>query len=398
MLSNKCNAISPSITLAISAKAKAMKAMGKNVIGFAAGEPDFGTPEFIINAAKKALDEGFTRYTPASGLPKLKEVICKKLKEENNITYQPNEILVSNGAKHSLTNAFMAILNPGEEVIIPSPYWVSYPEMVKLADGVPVFVETSEENGFKISPAQLKESINEKTKAIIINSPSNPTGSVYTKSELEEIAKIAVEKKIFVVSDEIYEYIIYNNQEHISIASLNDDIKALTITINGVSKAYAMTGWRIGYTAASKEIIALMSAIQSHMTSNPNSIAQIASIAAIESKLGDDVQTMVSAFDHRRKLIKDEILKISEFSVIEPNGAFYLFVNVKNVFGKSINGKVVKDSFSFAESLLDEKEVAVIPGIGFGADNYIRMSYAVSDDDIIEGVQRIKEFVESLED
>lgn len=391
-LSKRAQKISASLTLAISAKANKLKAAGEDVVSFGAGEPDFDTPKYICEAAREALKVGFTRYTAASGYEELKNAVKDKLKRDNNLEYDTNQIIVSNGAKHSLFNTFQAILNPGDEVIIPAPYWLTYPETVKMGGGTPVFIETKEEEGFKINIKRLKEMVNKNTKALILNSPSNPTGSIYNKEELTEIAEVAVNNEIIVVSDEIYEKIVYDGNEHISIASLNEEIKGLTVVINGVSKAYAMTGWRIGYAAGPKEIIKIMSNIQSHATSNPNSIAQYASNAGLR---GDHsfMEERRNKFSKRRDYMFDKINSIESLSCLKPGGAFYIMMNIEDVIGKEIAGKKIEDSFSFAEQLLEEKKVAVIPGVAFGADNFIRLSYANSLENIKEGLQRIEEFV-----
>ncbi|MBI6874973.1 pyridoxal phosphate-dependent aminotransferase [Clostridium aciditolerans] len=395
ILSKKAQQIQPSITLAITAKAKKMKADGIDVIGFGAGEPDFNTPENIQNAAINAIRQGFTKYTPASGIMELKEAIVDKFNKDNNLNYKTTQIIVSSGAKQSLSNAFLSTLNPGDEVIVPVPYWVSYPELIKLADGVPVFVETSEESGFKYDIEALRSAITEKTKMILLNSPNNPTGTVYTKEELVAIADLAKEKNILILSDEIYEKLLYGNTKHISIASLSEDAYNRTIVINGVSKAYSMTGWRIGYSASSEEIAKLMSNIQSHTTSNPNSIAQYASVEALK---GDDAQmiTMVSEFKARRDYMVNKINSIEGVSCINPEGAFYVMMNISKIFGKKIDGVEIIDSMSFSEQLLDKAKVAVIPGIGFGVDNYVRFSYATSMDNIQKGLDRVEKFISEL--
>ncbi|CAH2214522.1 pyridoxal phosphate-dependent aminotransferase [Tepidibacter aestuarii] len=387
-LSEKNMAISPSVTLDITAKAKKMKADGEDVISFGAGEPDFQTPNYIRNVAIDVIANGNIGYTAASGLPELRKTICEKFKKDNNLEYTPENIVVSNGAKHSLFNSLQAICNPGDEVIVPLPYWVSYPELVKLADAKPVFVEALEEDGFKYTKENLLKAINEKTKAIILNSPNNPTGAVYTEDELREIAKIAVDNNIYVISDEIYEKLIYEGK-HVSIASFGEEIKDLTIIINGVSKGYAMTGWRIGYTAANKEITKIMTNLQSHATSNPNTIAQYATVAALTGDQ-DMVNVMVKAFNERRKYMIEKINSISDLSCKEPKGAFYVMVNISEIIGKEFNGVKINNSMDFADYLLDKTKVAVVPGIGFGVENYIRLSYATSIDNIKEGLKRIE--------
>lgn len=395
MLSNKALSISPSPTLAIDAKAKQMKSEGIDIIGFGAGEPDFDTPEHIKEAAYQAIREGFTKYTPVAGTLDLQITICKKLLEENGLTYQPGEIVVSNGAKHSLTNVFAALLNPGDEVIIPAPFWVSYPEIVKLNDGVPVLVPTKAENGFKITAPELAGALTEKTKAMIINSPNNPTGQVYTREELQAVADFAVANNLYVVSDEIYEKLIYGGLQHTSIASLGEEIKKLTIIVNGVSKTYSMTGWRIGYTASTAQIAKVMSNVQSHATSNANSIAQQAAVAAIAGPQGF-VEEMKAAFAQRRDYMVERISAVPGLSCIEPTGAFYTFMDVSGLFGKAYQGTAVNSSDDFAALLLEHARVAVVPGTGFGAPSYVRLSYAMSMEQIIKGMDRIEQFVREM--
>ena len=391
-LSEKGLKISPSVTLEITAKAKSMKANGIDVVSFGAGEPDFNTPENIRKEGIRAIEEGLTKYTPASGINELKKAICEKFKKDNGLDYSPSNIIISSGAKHSISNALMAILNPLDEVIIAVPYWVSYPEMVKISGGVPVYIHTKEENDFKFTVSDLNKVLTNKTKAIILNSPSNPTGSIYSKEELTEIANWAVENNVFIISDEIYEKLIYDG-EHISIASINEDIKNQTIVINGMSKAYAMTGWRIGYAAANSEITKVMSNIQSHTTSNPCSISQYASVVGL---LGDQskVEEMRVQFEKRRDYMVETINNINRLSCRKPKGAFYIMVNITQVKGKTFKGIDINNSLDFAKVLLDEAKVAVIPGIGFGDDDYIRLSYATSMENIEEGLKRIKNLVE----
>ena len=388
-LSNKFKTISPSPTLVIDSKFKQMKADGLDVVGFGAGEPDFDTPKHIKDAAIKAIMDGKTKYTPASGTIELKKAICDKLQRDNGLSYDVSNIVVSNGAKHSLINVFGAILNPGDEVIIPAPYWVSYPEMVKYNDGVPVVIFTTEENDFKFSAKQFREAITPKTKAIVLNSPSNPTGMVYTREELEEIAAVAVENNIYVVSDEIYEYLIYDGEKHTSIASSNDKIKDLTIIVNGVSKTYAMTGWRIGYTASNAQIAKAMSNVQSHTTSNPNSIAQVATVAALTGPT-DELEVMIKAFDERRKYMVERINSVDGVSCLTPKGAFYVMMNISKLKGKTICGKLIESADDFAEVFLEKELVAVVPGNGFDAPDYVRWSYATSLENIKEGIDRLE--------
>lgn len=391
-LSRKISSISPSVTLEITAKAKQMKSDGIDVIGFGAGEPDFKTPKNIREAGINAIKEGKTGYTAASGIMELKNAICNKLKRDNNLEYSSKNIIISDGAKHSLFNALLAILNPGDEVIIPVPYWVSYPELVKLADGTPVEVKTPENNGFKYSIDDLNSALSDKTKAIILNSPSNPTGTIYTKSELEDIAKWAVENEIFVISDEIYEKLVYDDNKHISIAELNDQIKTQTIVINGMSKAYAMTGWRIGYTAAHEDIIKLMSNLQSHSTSNPPSMSQYASVEGLNGN-EEAINEMIKHFIERRNYMVDKINSIEYLTCKKPKGAFYVMANIRDLKGKTVKGKVIESSMDLANLLLEEAHVAVVPGIAFGDDDYIRLSYATSLDNIKEGLKRIEEYI-----
>ena len=392
-LSKKGLKIQPSVTLAISAKAKAMKAEGIDVISFSVGEPDFNTPENVQNEGIRAIKEGLTKYTPASGIIELKKAICEKLKKENGLDYKPSNIIISNGAKHSIYNSLMAILNPGDEVIIGVPYWVSYPDLVKIADGVPVFLETKEENDFKFNVDGLNSVLTTKTKAIILNSPSNPTGAIYSEEELRAIADWAVKNNIFIISDEIYERLVYDGKKHICISSFNEKIKDLTILINGMSKAYAMTGWRIGYTAAHEDIIKIMSNMQSHTTSNPCSISQYASVVGLSGDQ-DSVEAMKKQFEKRRNFMAETINSIKGLSCRKPQGAFYIMVNLTQLLGKTIRNKKINSSLDFANLLLDEAKVAVVPGIAFGDDKYIRLSYATSIENIKEGLSRIKEIVE----
>ena len=393
MLSNKARAISSSPTLAIDAKFKQMKANGEDVVGFGCGEPDFDTPQYIKDAAIAAINSGKTKYTPAAGTLELRKAVAEKFKRENGLDYEPTDIVISNGAKHSLMNALTAILNPGDEVIIPAPFWVSYPELIKLADGIPVIINTKEENEFKAKAEDLRRALTPKTKAIILNSPSNPTGMVYTKEELKEIADFAVENNLYVVSDEIYEHLIYEG-DHISIASFNDKIKALTIVINGVSKTYAMTGWRIGYAAAAPEIAKIMSNVQSHASSNPNSIAQAATVAALNG--GDEeIERMRRHFKNRRDYMVEAINSIDGVSCRMPHGAFYIMMNIGELIGKIYYGKIINNSDDFAELFLEKAKVAVVPGTGFGAADFVRWSYATSMDNIVEGIQRLKNFLEN---
>lgn len=391
-ISEKAKSISPSPTLAIDSKFKQMKKQGIPVVGFGAGEPDFDTPQYIKEAGIKAINENQTRYTPASGTVELKQAICHKIKKDTGLEYGIENVIVSNGGKHSLTNIFMAILNPGDQVVIPAPFWVSYPEMVKMADGVPVFLNTKEEDGFKFTVDMLKEVVTPKTRALVLNTPSNPTGMVYTCDELQAIADFAVEKEIYVVFDEIYEKLIYEG-EHTNIATLGDNIKQLTIIVNGMAKTYAMTGWRIGYAVADATIIKAMSNIQSHATSNPNSIAQY---AAAEALWGDQsfIEDMKKAYIERRNYMVERINSIDGLSCLNPNGAFYIFMNVKDVLGKEHYGKFINTANELCEDILDRALVAMVPSEGFGIDGYVRLSYATSMEVIKTGLDRIEEYLQ----
>ena len=395
VLSSRAKSLKPSPTLAINAKAKSMQAQGIHVISFGAGEPDFDTPLNIKQAAKKAIDDGFTKYTPVGGIDELKDAIIKKFQRDNGLAYKRSEILVSCGGKHSFYNLAQAIFDQGDEVIIPAPYWVSYPPMVALANATPVIVETNEKDEFKITPQGLKKAITSKTKALIINSPCNPTGSAYTKSELEKIAEIAISKNFFVISDEIYEKIVYDGFQFVSIASLSDEMKKRTIIVHGVAKTYAMTGWRIGYTAGSDDIISAMSNIQSQSTSNPTSIAQKASVEAFIGPQ-NEVDKMVSAFGQRRNYIVERLNKIPGVSCYKPAGAFYVFPNFSSYYGKSYQGKKIENSTHLADYFLDVAKVAVVPGAEFGADPFERFSYATSVEDIKEGLNRFEEALKKL--
>ena len=394
-LSKKAGNISPSITLEITAKANELKNQGVDVVSFGAGEPDFNTPENIIQAAIKAMYEGKTKYTPAGGILELKQTICNKFKNDNNLEYKPSQITISTGAKQCLANVFMAILNPEDEVLIPVPYWVSYPELVKLADGVPVFVETSKENNYKYTISDLEKATTDKTKAILINSPNNPTGTIYHEEELLEIANFAKEHNLLIISDEIYEKLIYDGENHISIAALNEDAYERTIVINGVSKTYAMTGWRLGYVAASEKITKLMTSIQSHMTSNVNTMAQYAAIEALNGPI-EELNNMIKEFENRRNFMIYKLEKLNEISIIKPSGAFYIMVNISAYLNTTFKEQVINNSVDFAKVLLEEEKVAVIPGAGFGLDNYIRLSYATSMDIIETGIDRISTFLSKI--
>lgn len=394
-LSKKAAAVKPSSTLAITAKAKELKAQGKDVVGFGAGEPDFNTPENICEAAIKAIKDGFTKYTPASGTNELKAAISKKFKEFNGLDYDTDQIVISNGGKHSLTNIFTALINPGDEVIIPAPFWLSYPEIVKLAGGVPVIVTTTKEQNFKLTAEDLAAAVTDKTKALVLNTPNNPTGMLYTEEELRAIAKVAVEKDFYVVADEMYEMLVYGEQKHISIASLGKDIYDRTITCSGFAKSYAMTGWRIGYTGSSKEIAKMMGSVQSHQTSNPNSIAQKAAVEALTGPQ-DSVEKMHAEFDKRRKYMYKRICDMDLLDALEPMGAFYVFVDGSAVLGKSYKGTKIESVPQMADILINEYNTAIVPCADFGFPDCFRLSYAISIEQIEKGLDRIESFIKEL--
>ncbi len=395
MLSDRAMRIKPSPTLAMDAKAKAMKAQGVEVVNFGVGEPDFDTPEHVKEAAAKAIRDGFTKYTPVGGIDELKEAVVTKFKQDNGLDYAKDEIIVSCGAKHSLYNIAQALFNPGDEVIIPSPYWVSYPDQALLNDAAPVFVATYEKDGFMLGPEDLAKKITKKTKALILNSPSNPTGLAYDRKGLEAVAEIALKHDIFIISDEIYEKLVYDGTVHTSIASLGREIKDRTIVVNGLSKSYAMTGWRIGYAAGPKDIIKAMTNIQSQSTSNPNSIAQKAAVAALNGPQ-DFVSVMRSEFDKRRKFLIGGLNSINGVCCLNPNGAFYAFPNISKLYGGKAGARQVNSSLDMAMYLLEDANVALVHGEAFGDDNYIRLSYATSLDNIRKGLDRIKEAAAQL--
>ncbi|MGZ0086090.1 pyridoxal phosphate-dependent aminotransferase [Caldibacillus thermoamylovorans] len=389
-LAKRVAALTPSATLAITAKAKELKAAGHDVIGLGAGEPDFNTPQHIIEAAIQAMNEGHTKYTPSGGLPALKAEIIKKFARDQGLDYEPAEVIVCVGAKHALYTLFQVLLDEGDEVIIPTPYWVSYPEQVKLAGGVPVYVEGREENGFKMTPEQLKEAITPRTKAVIINSPSNPTGMIYTAEELKALGDICLEHGVLIVSDEIYEKLIYGGAKHVSIAELSPELKAQTVIINGLSKSHSMTGWRIGYAAGPKEIIRAMTDLASHSTSNPTSIAQYAAIAAYSGPQ-EPVEQMRQAFEQRLHIIYDKLVQIPGFTCLKPQGAFYLFPNARQAAAMA-GCRTVDD---LVAALLEEAKVALVPGSGFGAPDNVRLSYATSLEALETAIERIHRFMEA---
>ena len=394
-ISHRCQNIAPSVTLQIDARAKEMRAAGLDVIGFGAGEPDFPTPQHICDAAKEALDLGMTRYTPAAGTKELRKAICEKLRRDNDMTYTSGDILVSSGAKHTLFTILQGIIDPGDEVLIPTPCWVSYPEMVRMAGGVPIFIPADESTNFIPTSRDIASRVTRRTKAIIITSPSNPNGSVWEQEQLQFVADLAVSHPFYVISDEIYEKLIYDGRKHLSIAQLGEQIKAQTFLVNGMSKAYAMTGWRIGYVAGPRHEITAMANFQSQATSNANTIAQYAAMKALQ---GDQscVDEMVKEFEKRRDLMVERINAIPGISCRKPQGAFYIMMNIRQLLGRTYNGRVLESSMDFAELLLAEKQVAVVPGVAFEAEGYCRLSYAVSADQINRGLDRIEEFVRTL--
>lgn len=396
-ISLRAGGVAPSLTLEITAKGKKLKDEGVDVVSFGAGEPDFNTPDFIINKAKEGLDKGETRYTPASGTVALKQAVCSKLKVDNSLDYKPANIVVSNGAKHSLCNVCLAILDKGDEVIVPAPFWLTYPELIKLAEATPKYIDASAENNFKITPQQLEKAITNKTKAIIFNNPSNPTGAYYTESEIRELAKIIEKHDIYVISDDIYEKLIYTNDKYFSIAQVSDKLKENTIIVNGLSKSYAMTGWRIGYTASSVDVAKAMANMQSHMTSNPNSTSQYASVEALTSKESlEFLETMRATFDARRKKALELLDNMKPLTYVVPQGAFYIMVGIDALVGKTCNGTKIKSASDVANLLVEDAKVVTIPCESFGAGSYIRLSYAISEENIEKGLNRIKEFTQKV--
>ncbi|WP_345239043.1 pyridoxal phosphate-dependent aminotransferase [Pontibacillus salipaludis] len=388
-LAKRVQTLTPSSTLAITAKANELKSQGHDVIGLGAGEPDFNTPEHILDAAKNAMDKGHTKYTPSGGIKQLKQAIVEKFENDQGLTYDPDQVIVTTGAKHALYTLFQVLLNDGDEVIVPAPYWVSYPEQIKLAGGNPVIVSAQEENHFKLTPEQLEQSITDRTKAVIINSPSNPTGMVYSKEELTALGEVCNRKDIMIVSDEIYETLIYGGVSHTSIAQLSEELKERTVIINGVSKSHAMTGWRIGYAAGSKKVIKAMTNLASHSTSNPTTVAQYAALAAYTSSQ-EEVMTMKEAFSQRLEKLYEWVTAIPGITCMKPQGAFYLFPNVSEAV--KLTGFASVDDW--VKGILEEEKVALVPGSGFGADQNVRLSYATSLDQLEEAAKRIHRFVE----
>ena len=396
-ISKRAASVPSSLTLEITAQAKKLKEEGVDVVSFGAGEPDFNTPEYIRESAKQAIDKGYTKYTPASGLPALKKAICDKLKKDHGLEYTPASVVVSNGAKHSLYNALMAVVEEGDEVIVPAPYWLTYPEIIRFCGAKPVFVPTKEENGFKITPEELKSAITPATKAFIFNNPNNPTGAVYTKEEIQGLAEVLEQTDICVIADEIYEKLNYVCAPY-SIASYSEKMKSNVIILNGVSKTYAMTGWRIGFLVAPEAVAKAISNVQSQMTSNPNSIAQYASITAYEGEEGEVfLDTMRVSFDRRRKLLCSKLDEVEGVTYIKPHGAFYTMVNVSSAFGKKCGDQVIDSALSFANAFIKKSAVAVIPCEPFGAPEYVRLSYAISECDIVKGIDRLREFLKALD-
>ncbi|MEA4883796.1 MAG: pyridoxal phosphate-dependent aminotransferase [Clostridia bacterium] len=387
-LSDRAKAIKPSPTFAVEAKAAEMRKRGIEIVGFGAGEPDFDTPEHIRAAGIEAINQGFTRYTPTAGIPELKRAIVAKFERDNGLHYEPSQIIVSCGAKHSLYNAFQALVGPGDEVIVPAPYWVSYPDQVRMAGAVPVIIDTAA-TAFRLTPEALEGAITPNTRAMVINSPSNPTGVIYSREDLAKIADIAIAHDLAVISDDIYESLLAEGMEFVSIASLSDEIKTRTVVVNGVSKTYAMTGWRIGYAAAEREVIAAMSNIQAHSTSNPCSISQKAALAALAGS-DEPCCRMVREFRARGVYMHKRLAAMPGIECVKPAGAFYCFPKVSSCFGKSLGGVKVTGSVSFADALLEQAHVAVVAGAGFGSDDYVRLSYATSMEKIEEGLGRIE--------
>ncbi len=394
-VSNKAQAISPSLTLGINALSSELRAQGKDVVGFGVGEPDFDTPAYIRQAAIEAIESGKTRYTPVPGIMELRQAACDRYEHKYGLKFAPAQVVVSSGAKECLYNVFQVILNPGDEVIIISPYWLTYPEQVKMAGGVPVFVQAREENDFQPELADLERAVSDHTRAIILNNPSNPCGNVYSRQALEEIAQFAKAHDLYIISDEIYDELVYGKQA-LSIASISEDAKERAIIINGASKAYAMTGWRIGYLIAPAQVAKLCTSYQGHSTSNACSISQYATLAAMRGPQ-EDMEKMVSIFAQRAQLIYELINEIPGVSCRMPRGAFYIFVNIAGLYGKSYHGQKISGSVQFSEVLLQEKLVAVVPGVAFGADGFIRLSYATSEENIKKGVSRLREFCQELE-
>lgn len=396
-LSKIVGTLGDSATLALNSLAQQMRAEGIDVISFGAGEPGFNTPQYICEAAARAMETGFTRYTAVAGIPDLREAICTKLTQDNNLDYSPKQIIVSCGAKHSVFNAVYVLCERGDRVLIPAPYWLSYPEMVKAVGAEPLIVQTAEKNNYKITPEQLDETIDKRTKILLINSPNNPTGSVYSEGELRAIGEVAEKKDIAIISDEIYEHIVYGDAKHVSIASLSPALKERTVVVNGFSKAYAMTGWRLGYAAGPPEVIKAMGRLQAQMTSNANSIAQKAGVAAIQGD-GKEVKLMVEEFSFRKTHVVSRLAGIPDISFPEPCGAFYIFVDISGYYGGAVDGETITGSESFCRVCLNKERLVLIPGKPFGADGCVRISFAVSMEDLEDGLDRFERFLERLKD
>ena len=396
LISPTVSKIEPSITLGITAKASAMMAQGIDVVILSVGEPDFGTPKHICDAAIEAIRSGFTRYTAESGIPELKKAVCDKFRRDNGLDYKPSQVMINCGAKHSVFLAVFALTAPGDEVIVPSPYWVSYPEMVKVACGTPVIIDATMDSGLKITADQLKKAITPKTKLLILNTPSNPTGMVYTEEELRELGEVISETGIHVISDEVYEKLVYDGERHVSIGSFSDDLYSRTVTINGVSKSYCMTGWRIGYAAGREEIIKAMSTVQGQETSNPCSISQKAALAALNGP-EDFLADMIDAYDKRRRYMVERLNAMAGVRCVMPKGAFYVFPDVSGVYGKRFKDRVIDGSLAFCEYMLERQKIAIVPGIGFGADNHVRLSSATSMENIKKALDRFEAGLQELE-
>ena len=394
-ISKVASAIQPSTTLIVDALYKQMKEEGKDVIGFGAGEPDFDTPDNIAQAAIKAIKDGLTRYTPSNGIPALRKAVADRLSEDCGVDYSADQIVVASGAKHNIYIALKVLLNPGDEVILPAPYWITYEEVIRMAGGVPIIVKAPESNDFKITPLQLSAAITKKTKLFIINNPSNPTGTVYDEDELRSLAEICAKHDLYILSDEIYYQLVYGDKKFVSVASFGEDIKERTIIVNGVSKTYAMTGWRIGYTASNTQLAKVMSNYLSHSTSSPSTISQFAAVEALKGTQ-DSVIAMRKVFEERRDYIVDRINSIDGLSCIRPDGAFYVMMNIEKQIGKTLGGKLIKNSDDFSLALLESNLVAAISCTGFGCDNFIRITYAASMDSISKGLDRIEKFVASM--
>lgn len=395
-LARRVQEISPSPTLAMNSRAQAMRREGIDIISFSVGEPDFPTPGHIIQAAREAMEQGYTRYTPAAGLPELRQAICEKCRSDQGLVYEPEQVVVSNGGKHAIFNALQVLVDPGEEVIIPAPYWVSYPEMVKMAGGLPVVVTTREEDGFKLTPDDLRAALTPRTRMLVVNSPGNPTGTVYQRQELEDLAAVLEEyPRVYVLSDDVYDSLVYDGAVSTSFAALGPEIQEKTVLVNAVSKTYAMTGWRIGYAAAPLDVARAMASYQSHATSNPNSVAQVASLKALQ---GDQscVDQMVAAFARRRRLMLQRLEQIPGVTCPRPQGAFYVFPNLEFYLGRRYQGQRLSGSLDLAEHLLTDANLALVPGIAFGQDQCVRLSYATSEERINEGMDRLASFLGSI--